>query len=100
VVLTLRINGGDHQVRADPQTPLIYVLRNELNLKGTKLACGLEQCGACAVLADGEVALSCVTESGAFVGEDIVAIEGVAARRVGGPRRGRTCLLHTLRAPP
>jgi len=83
VALTLRINGADRRIRADPKTPLIYVLRNELNLKGTKLACGLEQCGACAVLADGKVAMSCVTESGAFVGKDIVTIEGVGALAVG-----------------
>lgn len=83
MALTLSINGADHVIRADPQTPLIYVLRNELNLKGTKLACGLEQCGACAVLADGKVVMSCVTESGAFVGRDIVTIEGVGALAVG-----------------
>jgi aerobic-type carbon monoxide dehydrogenase small subunit (CoxS/CutS family) len=83
MALTLRVNGAEHRIRADPRTPLIYVLRNELNLKGTKLACGLEQCGACAVLVDGRVTMSCVSETVSFAGKDIITIEGVAALDIG-----------------
>ena len=56
----LRVNGTTHEVDVDPSTPLIFVLRNQLGLTGAKLGCGLEQCGACAVLVDGEPVLSCV----------------------------------------
>lgn len=79
----LRVNGKMHDVVSEPETPLIYVLRNELGLMGTKFGCGLEQCGACAVLADGNVTLSCVREVGTFEGLDITTIEGVSALPVG-----------------
>ena len=58
--IALRVNGASHEIEADPATPLIYVLRNQLELTGAKLGCGLEQCGACTVLVDGEPVLSCV----------------------------------------
>jgi aerobic-type carbon monoxide dehydrogenase small subunit (CoxS/CutS family) len=83
VSLSLRINGDEHEIAADPETPLIYVLRDELRLMGTKLGCGLEQCGACAVLADGKPVMSCVTPAAAFAGQEIVTIEGVAALPIG-----------------
>jgi aerobic-type carbon monoxide dehydrogenase small subunit (CoxS/CutS family) len=83
VTLTLRINGETREVASDPETPLIYVLRDELKLKGAKLGCGLEQCGACAVLVDGEVAMSCVSPAGSFEGKEIVTVEGVAATETG-----------------
>jgi len=83
VSLTLRINGGAHDITSDPATPLIYVLRDELKLKGTKLGCGLEQCGACAVLVDGVSVLSCVAEAGGFEGRDIVTIEAIGHRETG-----------------
>jgi len=79
----LYVNGEIHDIVSNPETPLVYVLRNELGLMGTKLGCGLEQCGACAVLADGEVALSCVREVGTFEGIEVVTIEGVRALPVG-----------------
>lgn len=81
--LRLCINGETHDVADDPDTPLIYVLRDTLKLKGTKLGCGLEQCGACAVLVDGEVRLSCVSPAGTFEGQKITTIEGVGATRAG-----------------
>lgn len=81
--LTLNINGTDRVVDSDPDTPLIFVLRDELGLKGAKLGCGLEQCGCCAVLADGEVALSCATPAAVFEGKQIVTIEGISARAMG-----------------
>ena len=80
---TLRINGRDHSILSEPQTPLLYVLRDELKLKGTKFGCGLEQCGACAVLANGEVVMSCVSPAEAFVGRDILTVEGLASTTTG-----------------
>ena len=62
--LSLRVNGRDHAVRADAATPLLYVLRNELGLTGAKFGCGLEQCGACAVLVDGTSVLTCNAPAG------------------------------------
>jgi aerobic-type carbon monoxide dehydrogenase small subunit (CoxS/CutS family) len=72
---SLRVNGTWHEVGSDPATPLIFVLRNELGLFGTKLGCGLEQCGACAVLVDGVSVLSCVAPVGQFAGCDIETVE-------------------------
>lgn len=83
MTLTLCINGETRAIASDPDTPLIYVLRDELKLKGTKLGCGLEQCGACAVLVDGAVALSCVTAVGTFAGRAIITIEGIGDSDLG-----------------
>lgn len=80
---TLRINGATHVIEADPSTPLVYVLRNQLDLTGTKLGCGLEQCGACAVLVDGARTLTCDRAMSEFEGCDIVTIEGLARNAVG-----------------
>lgn len=81
--LTLRINGEDRAIASDPDTPLLYVLRDELKLKGAKLGCGQEQCGCCAVLADGEATLSCATPAGAFEGREIVTVEALETDPVG-----------------
>ena len=83
MTLTLRINGAEHAVTSEADTPLIFVLRDELKLKGTKLGCGLEQCGTCAVLVDGKAVLSCVTEIAAFDGKEITTIEGLASNEIG-----------------
>ena len=83
MTLSLQINGEAHEVKADPETPLIFVLRDELKLKGTKLGCGLEQCGACAVLVDGVPTLSCVSPAAEFEGKEILTIEGLAATETG-----------------
>lgn len=83
VSLSLTINGTRHDITSDPDTPLVYVLRDELKLKGTKLGCGLEQCGACAVMVDGKVVLSCVTPVEVFDGKDITTIEGIAETEIG-----------------
>jgi aerobic-type carbon monoxide dehydrogenase small subunit (CoxS/CutS family) len=72
---SLRVNGISHEIRSDPSTPLVYVLRNELGLTGTKLGCALEQCGACAVLVDGVSTLSCVAPVDLFEGRDIQTVE-------------------------
>ena len=77
--IALRVNGTTHDIEADPSTPLIFVLRNELGLTGAKLGCGLEQCGACAVLVDGEAVQCCVRAASEFEGRDIVTVEGLAA---------------------
>ena len=60
--ITLTVNGTANTVECDPATPLIYILRNDLDLTGSKLGCGLEQCGACAVLVDGEATTSPVVQ--------------------------------------
>ena len=76
--MDLRVNGELRRVDADADTPLLWVLRDELGLTGTKYGCGLEQCGACAVLCDGRAVLSCATPADAFVGRELRTIEGVA----------------------
>jgi len=81
--LSLHVNGQTHQITSDPDTPLIYVLRDELKLKGTKLGCGLEQCGACAVLVDGQVTLSCVSAVEIFDNKTITTIEGIRGSELG-----------------
>jgi len=76
--LTLRVNGADHTIEADPATPLLYVLRGALGLTGVKLGCGLEQCGACAVLVDGVSTLCCNRPVAEFPGKNITTVEGLA----------------------
>jgi aerobic-type carbon monoxide dehydrogenase small subunit (CoxS/CutS family) len=76
--LNLQVNGRPHRVDAGSDTPLLHVLRNQIGLTGAKLGCGLEQCGACAVLVDGESRLSCVAAASDFEGKDIVTVEGLA----------------------
>jgi nicotinate dehydrogenase subunit A len=73
----LKVNGRDHRLDVDPKTPLIYVLRNDLGLTGTKSGCGLEQCGACKVLVDGQAVYSCSTPAGSFENRQITTIEGI-----------------------
>ena len=73
----LDVNGEAREVRCDPETPLIYVLRNHLGLTGAKLGCGLEQCGACAVLADGESVHSCAAPAAGFAGRAIITAEAL-----------------------
>ena len=75
--LVLRVNGSDHEVQIEEGAPLLYVLRNDLGLKGAKYGCGLEQCGACSVLVDGEAQFSCSTPAETFVGKEITTIEGI-----------------------
>ena len=77
-VISLRVNGASHDVDVDPATPLIFILRNNLGLTGPKLGCGLETCGACAILVDGETELSCVRAVSEFEGCEITTVEGLA----------------------
>ncbi|TCV74553.1 nicotinate dehydrogenase subunit A [Neorhizobium sp. R1-B] len=76
---TLNINGRDHCVDVPSDMPLLDVLRNHLGLKGSRYGCGLEQCGACMVLVDGEATYSCSREVGTFVGKRITTVEGLAS---------------------
>jgi nicotinate dehydrogenase subunit B len=76
--ISLHVNGQMHTVVVDPETPLIYVLRNDLGLKGPKLACGLEQCGACKVIIDGEALPSCRIPVRSLQGRRITTIEGLS----------------------
>jgi aerobic-type carbon monoxide dehydrogenase small subunit (CoxS/CutS family) len=75
--LTLTVNGAQHVVAAAPETPLLYVLRNDLKLTGPRLGCGLAQCGACAVLVDGKEVRSCIAPVSSAVGKRITTIEGL-----------------------
>ncbi len=77
--LTLTVNGAKQIVSAAPETPLLFVLRNNLKLTGPRLGCGLAQCGACAVLLDGEEIRSCVTPVSYVVGKRVTTIEGLPA---------------------
>jgi isoquinoline 1-oxidoreductase alpha subunit len=80
---TLQLNGQPATVKADPTTPLLWVLRDELGLTGTKFGCGLAQCGACTVHLDGAPVRSCVTPLAAAAGAPVVTIEGIGSDRVG-----------------
>ena len=72
-----QVNGHARQVRADDDTPLLYVLRNHLGLKGTRFGCGLSVCGACSVLVDGRPAYSCDTPLWSVKGKDVTTVEGL-----------------------
>jgi isoquinoline 1-oxidoreductase alpha subunit len=78
-MITLRINGTDRAFDGDPTTPLLWYLRDELGLTGTKYGCGLALCGACTVHIDGEAVRSCVTSVEDAAGKAVVTIEGLAA---------------------
>jgi len=76
---TLQVNGSSHQVDVDSETPLLWVLRDSLDLVGTKFGCGVAQCGACTVLLDGSPTRSCVTPVSAAASAKITTIEGLSA---------------------
>ncbi len=75
--ITLTVNGAAHTVTAEPDTPLLYILRNDLKLKGAKFGCGLGQCGACMVLMDGHNVMSCEVPLWSAAGKSITTIEGL-----------------------
>jgi aerobic-type carbon monoxide dehydrogenase small subunit (CoxS/CutS family) len=75
--LTLRVNGQPHTVDVDPTTPLLYVLSDDLGLRGPKFGCGLAQCGACTVIANGQAIRSCVTPASAVVNAELTTLEGL-----------------------
>ncbi len=75
--VSLKVNGREYRLDVDPKTPLIYVLRNDLGLKGSKFGCGQEQCGACMIIVDGKAEYSCSTPVAAFEDREITTIEGI-----------------------
>jgi nicotinate dehydrogenase subunit A len=79
MAISLKVNGASRSVNAEPDTPLLYVLRNDLELNGAKFGCGLSQCGACTVLVDGKAVRSCVTPVGRIGGSEVTTIEGLGS---------------------
>jgi nicotinate dehydrogenase subunit A len=73
----LKVNGRDHQVDVEPDTPLLYVLRDDLKLNAAKFGCGLGQCGSCTVMVDGKAVLSCVTPLLLLEGKQVTTLEGL-----------------------
>jgi nicotinate dehydrogenase subunit A len=78
-MIRLVVNGQQREVAADPETPLLYVLRNDLGLTGTKFGCGLGQCGACTVLIGGQAVRSCLMPVQAVAGQQVTTIEGLGS---------------------
>jgi len=83
--MKLDINGRQHDVTADPDTPLLYVLRDDLALNGAKFGCGLGQCGACTVMVDGEAVFACTTPILLLEGKQITTVEGLGTIEEPGP---------------
>jgi nicotinate dehydrogenase subunit A len=84
-MVTLTVNGRSHEIDADPETPLLYVLRDDLKLNAAKYGCGLGQCGACTVLVDGEAVFSCVTPVLILDSKQITTLEGLGTIDAPGP---------------
>jgi nicotinate dehydrogenase subunit A len=80
MAVSLRVNGRTHALTVEPDTPLLYVLRNDLKLNGPKFGCGRGQCGACTVILDGRAVRSCVTSVSDARDRDIVTLEGLGSR--------------------
>jgi len=80
-MIRLNVNGKPTDVDADPSTPLLYVLRNDLGLNATKFGCGLGQCGACTVLVDGKPAFSCLTPIGVLPERKVLTLEGLGSAK-------------------
>ncbi len=78
-MIRLSVNGQPREVAADPDVPLLYVLRNDLGLTGTKFGCGLGQCGACTVLVGGQAVRSCLLPVQAVAGREVTTIEGIGS---------------------
>jgi nicotinate dehydrogenase subunit A len=78
-MIRLVVNGQAREVAADPETPLLYVLRNDLGLTGTKFGCGLGQCGSCTVLVGGQAVRSCMLPVQAVAGQAVTTIEGLGS---------------------
>jgi aerobic-type carbon monoxide dehydrogenase small subunit (CoxS/CutS family) len=79
MAITINVNGGRHSTAAAPGTPLLYVLRDEMKLRGPKFGCGLAQCGACSVLLGNDEIRSCVTPVAAVTGKRVTTLEGLPA---------------------
>ena len=83
--VALKVNDREYRLDVGPNTPLIYVLRNELGLKGTRYGCGLEQCGCCMVLIDGEPVYACTRAVDSAAGCEIVTVEGLGGEAAAHP---------------
>ncbi|SRR5579885_205903 len=79
MAISIKVNGKTHEIDADPATPLLYILRDELALNGAKFGCGLGQCGACTVHVDGKPAFSCLLPLAAVGNREVTTIEGLAS---------------------
>jgi nicotinate dehydrogenase subunit A len=79
MAVTLKVNGRSVAVDVEPETPLLYILRNDLELNGSKFGCGLGQCGACTVIVEGEAIRSCITPVGSVEGFEITTLEGLGS---------------------
>ena len=77
---TITVNGHQHNLTTSPDTPLLYLLRNEIHLTGPQFGCGMAQCGACAVLIDGKETRSCITPVSDVAGKEITTLEGLPER--------------------
>src|SRR3546814_12161435 len=78
--VSLKVNGRSHEVSVDdPDTPLLYVLRNDLHLHGPRFGCGLAQCGACTVVMEGRATRSCVTPVSRAAGREVTTLEGLGS---------------------
>ena len=75
-MITLKINGKTHQIEVDPMTPLLWVIRENIGLTGTKFGCGIAQCGACTVHIDGKAVRSCISPVGTMEGKEITPPDG------------------------
>ena len=84
-MVKLTVNGQTHEIDADPDTPLLYVLRDDLHLHAAKYGCGLGQCGSCTVMIDGEAVFSCVTPVVLLEGRQITTVEGLGTIDAPGP---------------
>jgi aerobic-type carbon monoxide dehydrogenase small subunit (CoxS/CutS family) len=78
-MVTLKVNSKSHTVDIDPSTPLLYILRNDLELQGPRFGCGLGQCGACTVIIKGAAVRSCITPAGSVGGAEITTLDGLSA---------------------
>ena len=85
MAINVNVNGKSQSLEVDPATPLLYVLRDNLELNGAKFGCGLGQCGACTVIVDGEAVFSCITPISVLPGRRITTLEGLGTAATPGP---------------
>ena len=83
-MIELEVNGTSHRINVDPATPLLYVLRDDLDLHAAKFGCGLGQCGSCTVLVDDKPVFACITPIAALTGRMITTVEGLGTREAPG----------------
>lgn len=84
-MIKLTVNGHEHALDAEPDTPLLYILRDQLALNGAKFGCGLGQCGACTVMLNGEAVFSCLTPLLLVAGKEVTTVEGLGTEGKPGP---------------